>query len=688
MQADSGKLRDALLSTRARRHALRDLLGALLLFSIPSAWLLRAVLDATGARSLLAICAGSIAFLGAAWALRRPGRLFLWVSAAGSVIIHAGLFPAMGAEPGIALLAGVWSAVLLFIALQAVRHPPGMLPPADENPAKRFSPAVLSVSFLGLLLALFIAGRPEGQRASVQLALGATLLAASLIASFVEWRLLRAGALSPALFRILAILTGAGALLVPWPLTGHALLSFRLVASFAGAVRSYEDRSSLWGALLATPARLVIATFVALSAVGGLILSLPPMSVSGEPTPLLDSLFTATSACCLTGLVVVDTATHWSIAGQAVILLLIQVGAIGIMTLSALATIYLAGAISGRAEGALRDVIGATSRATTLRLIRLIVIATLLIEIAGTALLMPVFLTADTDAGPALWHSLFHSVSAFCNAGFSTRSNSLADFAGNPYLLHVVSGLVILGGLGFGVLAGLRDLIARRTRRLPLQARLTLAGTAALLLAGAAGWMILDWDRSLRGLGALDRVQNAWFHSASLRTAGFNAIPIEDLSPGLVMLSVVWMFIGGGAGGNAGGVKVTTASVLFLAVFSVIRGRSDAEAFGRCLPQRVVYRAAAVVTIAGSILFLGVLGLLATQESPGARFDRVLFEAASAFGTVGLSMGLTAELDRVGKLIIMGLMLVGRTGPLTLVLLLKSSEPVPFAYPKEEVMVG
>ena len=207
----------------------------------------------------------------------------------------------------------------------------------------------------------------------------------------------------------------------------------------------------------------------------------------------------------------------------------------------------------------------------------------------------------------------------------------------------------------------------------------------AVLLSAWVGWLVMEWDGSLAGQGLLDRLNNAWFQSVTLRTAGFNSVDFDQLSQATVMMMLVWMFIGASPGSTGGGIKTTTVAVLVAAIASVVRGRRDAEAFGRRISQRAVYRAAAIVTISAGVVFIGSLSLMMTQ---GFAFERTLFEATSAFATVGLSLGITSELDSVGKLIVMMLMLVGRTGPLTMALLFRRRDAMPVRFPEEEVMVG
>jgi trk system potassium uptake protein TrkH len=317
--------------------------------------------------------------------------------------------------------------------------------------------------------------------------------------------------------------------------------------------------------------------------------------------------------------------------------------------------------------------------------LRVIAGATFLLELCGAILLLPTFLATEETVGGAVWKSVFHSVSAFCNAGFALQSDSLVSLARHPFALHVIALLILLGGLGFGVLMGVWELWRRRIRRLTLTDRLVLRSNAWLLALAFGGWILLEWNGALSERGFFDRLHHAWFHAVTLRTAGFNSVDLNHTGPATTFVSLVFMFVGGGPGGTAGGIKVTTAAILMCAVVSVVRGRDDAEVMGRRLPRRTVYRAAAVATISAVGVLGGTLALLMTQNLP---FHALLFEAFSAFGTVGLSLDVTTHLDRVGKLVVMMLMFIGRTGPMTMALLFWRPQPTRVRYIEEEVLVG
>ncbi|MCA9752703.1 MAG: potassium transporter TrkH, partial [Gemmatimonadetes bacterium] len=307
-------------------------------------------------------------------------------------------------------------------------------------------------------------------------------------------------------------------------------------------------------------------------------------------------------------------------------------------------------------------------------------------EAVGAILLFLAFRGGGETAGPAAWRATFTAVSAFCNAGFALQSDSLVGYQNHPVVLHVVATLIILGSLSPAVVLGLPRFFRRRGRPVALQAKLALGGSAVLLGGAFLAILAFEWSQSLAGLGFWDRLHNAWFQSVTLRTAGFNSIDFTAVRSATLSVMMLCMFIGGAPGGTAGGIKVTTAAVLLLLVAHGIRGGFRVTVFGRRIPASVVSRAT-VVTALGALSVLGAtIALLLTQSMPTRD---ALFEIVSALGTVGLSTGGTAQLDGVGKLIVLSCMFAGRVGPLTLLLFLhQRTPPVQVERPEEEVQVG
>ncbi len=434
------------------------------------------------------------------------------------------------------------------------------------------------------------------------------------------------------------------------------------------------------------PALLVLGSFLLLISIGTVLLSFPAASAMERPISPVDALFTATSASCVTGLIVLDTPHDFSPFGQAVILLLIQVGGVNIMVLSTFAAILLGRGLGLKGERALGELLELRAVRSAYRLIVFIVVATLAVEGVG-ALVIGVALTGH-GYGPieALWSGVFHSVSAFCNAGFALQADSLVPFQSDPVLLLAMAGLITLGGLGFAVLAfGWLRLTGQRRVGMEVQVKVVLAGSLVLVLLGWVGFGLVEWNGSLVGLGTGDRMVNALFASISARTAGFNSVAMGGLQPASVLLLMALMFIGASPGGTGGGIKTTTIVVLLSAIPAVARGRTQVVLFGRRLTLETIYRSAVIAVVAALVVFGAALLLLASQP---AGFEAVLFEAVSAFGTVGLSLGATAALDAVGKVVVIVVMLAGRIGPLSLALLLGRTVGTRFGYPEASLMVG
>jgi trk system potassium uptake protein len=441
------------------------------------------------------------------------------------------------------------------------------------------------------------------------------------------------------------------------------------------------------------PALALIYAFVVLISIGTLLLALPISSQSGDWTALIDALFTATSATCVTGLVVVDTGTYWSPFGQIVILLLIQLGGFGIMAGSTLLLLLLV-----RRRTRLRDRVvvqeslGALHLGSVTSVVRRIAIFTIVIEAAG-AVILAISFTLGPEAGPpgnplGIWWGVFHSVSAFNNAGFDLTGGfrSLTPFVDDWVVLLTIALLLVAGGLGFAIVG---DVLAKRSwQRLALETKLVLVTSGALLAGGTALIAGTEWNNAAT-LGAMpseQRVLNALFESATLRTAGFTALDTGALVEPTLFVVMALMFIGGASGSTAGGIKVNTFAVLAATIVSTVRGDPSAQAFGRRIQHAVVYRALAVTLLAFAFVFLVGLGLTLTTE---ASFAQILFEAISAFGTVGASTGITPDLDGLARLIVIAAMFVGRLGPLTLVLALAArARPVPYRPAVESVRIG
>jgi trk system potassium uptake protein TrkH len=413
------------------------------------------------------------------------------------------------------------------------------------------------------------------------------------------------------------------------------------------------------------PARLLLATFSGLGIGGGLLLWLP-VSATDKGVSLLDAVFTAFSASCVTGLAVVDTPTAWTGLGKFVILILIQVGGLGIMAFSTAALALLGRRMSMKHEAAVAQLFSNEDRSRLFGSLRAVLVMTFVSEFVGAIALWPAFATIDGEGvGPALWKAVFTSVSAFCNAGFALNSDSLMSYSGSGWVLGIVGMLITIGGLGPAVVLGVADW--RRTRRISASVRLVVMTSAVLVLLPAVLFALLEWNASLGQLGWFDRLTNALFQSVTLRTAGFNSVDFGLLRPVTLVVMMVPMFIGGSPGSTAGGVKTTAFAVVILYVSAALRGQERPVYAGFEIGQSSLNKALAAVALGLMTVGFAFAALALTQD---VEFEAALFESISAVATVGLSIGATGSLDSVGKVVIILCMLAGRIGPPTLFLVL------------------
>jgi trk system potassium uptake protein TrkH len=438
-----------------------------------------------------------------------------------------------------------------------------------------------------------------------------------------------------------------------------------------------------------SPSQVLVLGFAAAILIGALLLSLPWATANGGGTGFLNALFTATSAVCVTGLVVVDTGTYWSAFGKTVILLLIQVGGLGFMTFATMVFIALGKRISLRERLVIQEQQNQLTLQGVVRLTKQIILVTMIVEGIG-ALLLSIRFVPRFGAAKGLAYGVFHSVSAFCNAGFDLfgEYRSLTLYAGDYLVSGVVIMLLVIGGLGFSVISEVIRI--RKLKRLSLHTKLVLLITTVLLILGTVLIFALEYSNpyTLGPLTPGGKVMASVFHSATPRTAGFNTLPINGLTNATRFLSIILMFIGGSSGSTAGGIKVTTAGILAMTVMSVIMGREDTEVFKRSISKETVYRALAIATIALIILVAATIILTITEN---AGFMAILFEAVSAFGTVGMSMGITPDLTAVGKATIIAVMFAGRLGPLTVANAIarrQRGKKSKIRYPEEKILVG
>ncbi len=454
--------------------------------------------------------------------------------------------------------------------------------------------------------------------------------------------------------------------------------------------RGYEAGRRLFF-LSFTPAATVSLSFILLILIGTALLMLPRATHGGlvPNISFLDALFTSTSAVCVTGLTVVDTATRFSQLGQIFIVLLIQLGGFGIMTFVGIFMFTFGQSSSLRGRLVMQDILVREGGQQVASFLRIMLLNTFLFELVGTAFLAVGFYSRWHAWPDAFFAAVFHSVSAFCNAGFSTFSNNLESFRDSPLIVLTVSSLIIAGGIGFTVQYELtmrvfHFVFGKRNSPLSLHTRVVLRVTAVLLAGGMlAVWWGGDWSRSTW----LETLLASFFHSVSARTAGFNTIPLAWLAPWTIVILMILMFIGGAPGGTAGGIKVSTAGMLYYSTRSLLKGRPHIEIMGRTIGQQAVHTAFVVSGLATAFVALSAIALVYAE--PEQDFLVLLFEVLSAFGTVGLSLGVTPELSPLGKMILILTMYVGRVGPLTLVLgLIKKKDEALYTYPSGTIVIG
>ena len=447
------------------------------------------------------------------------------------------------------------------------------------------------------------------------------------------------------------------------------LFCIAALLSFPRDKKQFEKKEYWWEILLNRPARLLLTTFLALCTLGTFLLVLPAATEAGTINTI-DAAFTSVSSVCVTGLIVLDTPNDFTFFGQACILLLIQLGGLGIMSIATVALHAMGRRLSLKQERLLTSMTD-TDHKDLLQSLKTILKFTFIVEFIGAILLIYLFRASGDSFSQALWRGVFTSISAFCNAGFSLQTDSLIPFQDNALILHTVAGLIVLGGLAPATsLLLVKWLSGKQT---PIPARIALVTTFIMLLAGMFFMMAFEWNGVLAGLSINDKIQNAWFQSVTLRTAGFNSVDLAQIASPTFLIMVAFMFIGGSPGGTAGGVKTTTIGILAMTFWSNITSRNDVVIQNRRIHSATIYRAITIVVSGMTIWFLVILMLQVTQQISARD---IIFEATSAIGTVGLSIGATSLLDEIGKIIIIIAMFAGRIGPMTLFMVLSSEQTI------------
>ncbi|WP_374718012.1 TrkH family potassium uptake protein [Neobacillus sp.] len=401
----------------------------------------------------------------------------------------------------------------------------------------------------------------------------------------------------------------------------------------------------------------------------------------------IDALFEATSAVCVTGLVVVDTQSTFTLFGQIVLMVLIQIGGLGFMTVAILIALFLGKNIGLKGRLMIQESLNQLSLEGMVRLVKFVVFFTLLIEGLG-AVILAIRWSSDFGFPQSIFYGIFHSISAFNNAGFDIMGGfkSITGYVGDVTVILTLSSLLIIGGIGYTVIV---DLLKKKSlRKLSLHSKLVLLVTLILNVLATILIFVLEYNNpgTLGNLSFKDKLLGAFFHGVVPRTAGFNSLNMPDLTLSTQFVTMFLMFIGGGSGGTAGGIKVTTFVILILAVWTLIRGRDEVNILGKRLPNDIIFRAFSITVYSTAIVSLVIFILTITEEAP---LNMILFEVISAFATVGMSLGLTTELSPVGKILISLMMFIGRVGPLTIAFALaRANKKLPYKYAEEKIMIG
>lgn len=440
---------------------------------------------------------------------------------------------------------------------------------------------------------------------------------------------------------------------------------------------------------------MIMLSFLIAVLAGSLLLSLPISTQSGRPVPYIDALFTATTSICVTGLVTLPTFCTWSVFGQIVILIMIQIGGLGIITILTGILISLNRRLGLKDRILLQDSFNLNTLSGIVRFIRKVIIGTFIVEGAGALMYMTVFIPQFGWRG--IWISVFNSVSAFCNAGIDIISaDSLCPYVNNPMVNITTSLMVILGGIGFivwwDVIRAARTFPAKKLKclsSLTLHSKIALTSTAVLLLLGTAGFLLFEYNnpKTIGDMPFFDKLQVSFFQSMTTRTAGFASVPQQDLTNTSAVFSLLLMFIGGSPVGTAGGVKTVTVVVLFFSARAAIKNRDELSLFGRRISRQAISKAVAVITVSFSIMFISTILLSAVTE---AGVIDIAYETVSATATVGLTRDLTPRLNIWGKIIIIVTMYLGRIGPISLLVAFntKKKKNNIIKDPEEKISIG
>ncbi|MBF9016754.1 MULTISPECIES: TrkH family potassium uptake protein [unclassified Oceanispirochaeta] len=451
----------------------------------------------------------------------------------------------------------------------------------------------------------------------------------------------------------------------------------------------FRKVSTFLQSIITKPAQTVVFSFIMVILIGSLILMMPVMSTGVSLTPL-NALFTVTSAVCVTGLTVIDTANQFTPIGKIVILLLIQIGGLGIMLLSFFMVFLFKQRLSVKDKNLLSYMLSSKNTQSLKRSVLRIIFLTFLIEITGALLLFPIFSKSGLPFARAVFFSIFHSVSAFCNAGFALYSDSLVSFNKNLMMNIIITTLIIAGGISFAVILDIHSLFfnwfKKKKAPLSINSKIVLIVSSILTVSGTLIIYKLEHISNLYPAPLWNQYLSAYFQSVTLRTAGFNTIPFEKLSNGTLLIMMGLMFIGGASGSTAGGIKVNTLGVVWAYIRSFRRGEQEILLYRQQIPKDNILQAFTVIAFAVLSIFIVSSVLVITEDAPPIK---ILFETVSAFATVGLTAGITGSLSPIGKIGIIFLMFLGRLGPLTLLTASSGKEKQSrISYPEASIMIG
>lgn len=460
-----------------------------------------------------------------------------------------------------------------------------------------------------------------------------------------------------------------------------------------------NEKNKAWGSLKASkkpfflryqlsPPQLIIVIFATLIGIGTLLLMMPFSSASGEATSFIDAFFMAISSVCVNGLSVLDVGHHFSIAGQVVVMMLVQVGGLGFMTISVIIAIIMGKRIGLKERLLIQHTTQASTAQGLVRLCIYIFVIVFAFESIAT-LILTLHWQSSMGWGTAFYYGLFHSISAFNNAGFALWPEGLVAYVGDPVVNFVIIALFVAGGLGYIVIVEL--LQKKRWRKFSLHTKIVLSASLVITIIGFGIILLLESlnPATFSQLTWFERIQAASFQTLAPRSSGFNTLDITSMLTASQFLLIIYMFIGAASGGTGGGVKINTIVVLILATLATFKGEGQIHAFGRRVPQGSVTRALAVVMSSLAVVLIVALALTITEDMLEDHFLEVLFEATSAFSTTGLSMGLTKDLSLAGKIIVCVTMFIGRLGPLTLAYALATrKQQSRIGYPEDNILIG